>query len=153
MTRLIAVLAMAVVAGCISPPAKNTMSRGNTYSANEYDVRMAICLTRIKHVDGEVWFVDESELFLEDLKKRSGVAEIRHASVSRYDEARKRPVDQYTGETGFDFSISDVLISGDRARASTSWYASPLGGEWWTVTLRKENGQWVVSEWKLEAAS
>ncbi len=114
---------------------------------------MAICLSRIEHVKGEVWFVDESESFIEELRKRSGVAEIRHASLSRYDKGKRRPVDRHTGETGFKFSVSDVVISGNTAKASVSWYASPIGGEWHTVTLRTEGGQWLVSEWKLEAAA
>ncbi len=81
------------------------------------------------------------------------MASIRHISLSRYDQLKQRPVDRYTGQTGFDFRISNVAITGDTATASVTWYASPLGASWQTVTLRKETDQWVIVDWKLKAAS
>ena len=119
-----------------------------TYSVDEHDIRMVICLARVRHVEGEIWFVDESESFIEELKNKSGISEIRHVSVSRFNEPKQRPEDRHSGEAGLKFAISDVVITGDAASAWVSFYASPTGANWGTCVLRKKNGQWLIEGWK-----
>lgn len=114
---------------------------------------MAICVDRIRHEESEIWFVDESAEFIEELKKVSAISSIRPGHVSGYNKLMMRPVDRESGETGYNFAISDVKIEGDTAKASVSWYASPMGGEWSTVILKKQSGRWIVIEWKPVAAA
>jgi hypothetical protein len=146
-------LLLAFLSACSSTDTGRTSSRTRTYSPDEHDVRMAICVDRIRHETGETWFVDESSTFIEELRKKSGVASIRHISLSRYDQLKQRPVDRYTGVTGFQLRISNVEITADSAAASAHWYASPIGASWETVTLRKQNGQWIIGGRKLKAVS
>lgn len=144
---------IAFMSACTSLDTSRTSSRNRTYNPDEHDVRMAICIDQIRPEPGETWFLDESSAFIEELKKKSGVGFIRHISLSRYDQLKDRPVDRYTGMTGFDFAILNVEISSDSATALVNSYSSSLGSTEKIVTLRKANGHWKIVERKLVGVS
>jgi hypothetical protein len=143
------------LSACASTDSGITPVHSHIYDADEHDIRMAVYLERTKPVavDKAIHFLDEDESFIEELKKASGVALIRPISLSRYDTRKRRIVDRRTGETGFRLGIPGVKITGDLAVVSVSYYASPLGASQWLVSLRKEDGRWVITEWKMMGVS
>lgn len=71
---------------------------------------------------------------------------VRKKSDSRYGKG-KGLVDKETGGEGTLFQISSFKwVSDTEVEIKGGWYVSPIGAEFRTYTVKKENGKWVVTK-------
>ena len=144
-----------LLTGCVlerRTPLASSRVAARSYSIAEYDIRMLIYADAITEQTGRIWFIDESDAFIEELRRRKPLDQISAARFGSFDRDG-RLFDTRTNERGYLLGIEDLSISGDTAVAGIAWHASAHGSEGFVWHFARKDGRWTISERRLGGAS
>ncbi len=135
---VLASVAFALLLGCgrYESPQKASIPQRAAAFSEEEEVRIAIYAY---YVSGspKLFLVEESDQFVRSMRAHRGI------------EVFRRDGDSY----GTKLSIRHLRIDDGVAHAGFLSYSGPLGTELYSVRLKKEKDGWVVTQWRLDAAS
>jgi hypothetical protein len=102
---------------------------------------------------GDIFFVDEPEAMIRELRERFGTARFESAKFCVFDKQLGRPVDIRTRKPGVELRFDRMEIRRARASLVFSWFASPIGAQNYEVELHFVAGVWTISKWEIGLTS